>query len=132
MGEEPDVRKILEGLIAEGKVDEEYSKEEDDMLYSISDKGLEYVEEKVKNSLKWQLNTFGIFYNMMTADAETDREKNKCLLEIGEIFRDNFEVNIFRVLMENRDKFEGGFTIKENPDEAFLRHFDPDGGENDA
>jgi hypothetical protein len=121
------LREVLEELLHEGHVDEEWNEESGDHAYSLTGSGMEYAEEMVRNDPDAQIFLFSLMWNEKVTDAENPwGEAEKKLLRIAAELKKEPGINILRTLWEHRDKYEGGFAFKEKPPEDLLEKFDPE------
>lgn len=117
-------------IVSEGDATERYDEKRGELTYQITGKGVENAKKLVKRDVGACLMLFSVIWNERSKHCRNDEEKYRLLAEIGVAFRDEFQINILRVLSANTDKWKGGIRLKrptDEGDEAFLREFDPEG-----
>lgn len=120
-----DIQAAIEKLAYEGHIEEEWDSEDEELKYSMTDSGLAYAEEMIREDDDAALFLFGLMWNG-ELDGEWPDSPEKKFLKIAETFRDEIGLNIVRVLKRNGGAYEGGPKIGEDAPEEFLEKFDPD------
>ena len=115
----------VEQLIGEGIIDEEYNPDEDDLVYDLTDKGLDKGKELIQEDEKAQLFCFSIVWNEQVDESMTQDEMLSLLVEIALEFKKSFKVNLMRTIFDNKEDFGDVLIIKKEPPEEFLQNFDP-------
>lgn len=122
---EADIKKAIEGLMADGKLIEEIDMNKGHVDYELTKDGFEEALMLIKQSPDMAIFSFATAYNMAITDEDTNKDKIKKILQIASEFRDKFRVNILRILQDNPDKYEGGFGFSSDLPEDILQIYDP-------
>jgi len=123
-----DLVSSLGQIVSEGDAAERYDEKRGELTYQLTGKGVENAKMLVKKDVGACLFLFSLMWNEGSKRCRSDEEKFRLLAEIGAMFRDEFKINVLRVLGANTDKWKGGIAFKRQlneDDEEFLKTFDP-------
>lgn len=117
------VTDALNELEAEGKVESEFSEDDEEPTYSLTGEGEAYVEQQIQTDAETQLSMLQLHWNVKCAEKDTTVEQLRTLFDFVADVRDDHGVNLLRTLEAHRDVIEPDPI----PDlsEPTLRRYDP-------
>ena len=121
---------ILGRLSEEGFLKERYNKEENDLVYSVTEQGEEEVKELLRNNYDYRIMIFklSLVENGKGLNVKDDEVAKKVfaasVLETTRFFKRKLKYNFLEDLYKYLKEKELGVKIKEEDKESFLKLYD--------